>query len=371
MQGSFLSDAEFMNYVYNVRIRSLINCPVMVNEDDQLLTLSTCSYEFSGFRTVVVARKLREGEKATVNTEIATLNPFRYRSYYFDTETEFYFLKTRYYDPEIGRFMTIDDISYLDPESINGLNLYAYCGNNPVMRVDTTGCSWFSWLTSGLSLALGIALCFVPGGQAIGVSMIVGGSLGLIANAVSPAISQAIGGASSMANGLGAISTGFSLLSFGVPGIIAGIGMMLLGGVTMAFGANEIVSAVSGTNYIQEWTGMSDSAYGWTYLGLNVASSVGTSLGRWGMRLKATSIYNNTGKIKPYAVVSSDTKIVYYDGRGKMSWSTHLTNHGHPKQHPHVPHWHVELPHYPKGGFENRYQLFWELILRSFGGGHK
>lgn len=74
MQGSFLSDAEFMNYVYNVRIRSLINCPVMVNEDDQLLTLSTCSYEFTGFRTVVVARKLRDGEKATVNTEIATVN---------------------------------------------------------------------------------------------------------------------------------------------------------------------------------------------------------------------------------------------------------------------------------------------------------
>ncbi len=74
MQGSFLSDAEFMNYVYNVRVRSMINCPVMVNEDDQLLTLSTCSYEFAGFRTVVVARKLRDGEKATVNTEIATLN---------------------------------------------------------------------------------------------------------------------------------------------------------------------------------------------------------------------------------------------------------------------------------------------------------
>ena len=64
---------------------------------------------------------------------IANLNPFRYRSYYFDTETGFYFLKTRYYDPVIGRFMTIDDIRYLDPESINGLNLYAYCSNNPTI----------------------------------------------------------------------------------------------------------------------------------------------------------------------------------------------------------------------------------------------
>ncbi|MBQ7134286.1 MAG: class B sortase [Ruminococcus sp.] len=74
MQGSFLSDAEFMNFVYNCRVRSLFNCPVMVNEDDQLITLSTCSYEISNFRTVIVARKLREGETAKVNTEIATLN---------------------------------------------------------------------------------------------------------------------------------------------------------------------------------------------------------------------------------------------------------------------------------------------------------
>ena len=65
-------------------------------------------------------------------TDIASLNPFRYRSYYFDTETGFYFLKTKYYDPEIGRFTDIDDISYLNPESINGLNLYAYCFNNPM-----------------------------------------------------------------------------------------------------------------------------------------------------------------------------------------------------------------------------------------------
>lgn len=70
---------------------------------------------------------------------IATLNPFRYRSYYFDTEIGFYFLKTRYYDPEIGRFMTIDEISYLDPENINGLNLYAYCRNNPMMYCDPSG----------------------------------------------------------------------------------------------------------------------------------------------------------------------------------------------------------------------------------------
>ena len=122
-------------------------------------------------------------------TEIATLNPFRYRSYYLDTETGFYFLKTRYYDPEIGRFMTIDDISYLDTESINGLNLYAYCGNNPVMMIDNSGCApaLWQWLLSGLTLAAGIALCFVPGGQAFGVGLIVAGATSMTSNILSAA----------------------------------------------------------------------------------------------------------------------------------------------------------------------------------------
>ena len=72
--GSFKSKAQFMNYVYNLRIRSLINCPVSVNEDDQLLTLVTCSYEFNDFRTVVVARKCRKGESSEVDVAQATLN---------------------------------------------------------------------------------------------------------------------------------------------------------------------------------------------------------------------------------------------------------------------------------------------------------
>ena len=70
---------------------------------------------------------------------LGTLNPFRYRGYYYDTETGLYYLQTRYYDPEIGRFVTIDDVAYLDPDTVGGLNLYAYCNNNPVMCVDPMG----------------------------------------------------------------------------------------------------------------------------------------------------------------------------------------------------------------------------------------
>ena len=74
MQAEFGSDAEFMNFVYNVRVRSMFNIPVTVNENDQIITLSTCSYEFSNFRTVLVARKVRPDEDESVDVDLATVN---------------------------------------------------------------------------------------------------------------------------------------------------------------------------------------------------------------------------------------------------------------------------------------------------------
>ena len=70
---------------------------------------------------------------------IANANPYRYRSYRLDSGTGLYYLNARYYDPSIGRFISADSINYLDPSSGQGLNLYAYCGNNPVMYVDISG----------------------------------------------------------------------------------------------------------------------------------------------------------------------------------------------------------------------------------------
>ena len=60
-----------MPNIYNVKIRSLIDTLVDIKDDDKLLTLSTCSYEFDDFRTVIVARKVRDGEDISVNTESA------------------------------------------------------------------------------------------------------------------------------------------------------------------------------------------------------------------------------------------------------------------------------------------------------------
>ena len=123
------------------------------------------NYDAWGNHTVVNAN----GEELTEG--IGVLNPFRYRGYYYDTETGLYYLQTRYYDPETCRFISQDNIDYADPETINGLNLYAYCGNNPVMRTDYAGTSWNSfWNAVGRFLS-GLAL--IAFGAVISLSTVI------------------------------------------------------------------------------------------------------------------------------------------------------------------------------------------------------
>jgi len=65
-------------------------------------------------------------------------NPFRYRSYYYDTETGFYYLQSRYYDPTVGRFLNADGIIGANG-GIEGYNMFAYCNNNPINSTDING----------------------------------------------------------------------------------------------------------------------------------------------------------------------------------------------------------------------------------------
>ena len=83
-------------------------------------------------------------ELGVTNTSLnnhAVANPFRYRGYYYDTETGLYYLQSRYYNPEWGRFISSDTTDVLDAEtSLPGnVNLFAYAGNNPIMNIDPTG----------------------------------------------------------------------------------------------------------------------------------------------------------------------------------------------------------------------------------------
>ena len=87
-----------------------------------------------------------DGTEAS-SSSIGNLNPFRYRSYYYDTDTGLYYLMSRYYDSEIGQFISPDEVSYLEYNKITGFNLYAYCQCNPVNNRDPDGYApIFTWI---------------------------------------------------------------------------------------------------------------------------------------------------------------------------------------------------------------------------------
>ena len=82
-------------------------------------------------------------------------NPFRYRGYVYDEETGFYYLQSRYYNPEVGRFIS-SDVLLSTGQGVLGHNAYAYCGNNPASRIDTEGDLWDT-LFDVVSLCLSVA----------------------------------------------------------------------------------------------------------------------------------------------------------------------------------------------------------------------
>jgi len=82
---------------------------------------------------------------------ILTKNPFRYRGYYYDEETGFYYLNVRYYDPQVRRFISADDMEYLGAAgSVTGYNLFLYCGNSPVNYSDNSG-HLQEWIHNGIA----------------------------------------------------------------------------------------------------------------------------------------------------------------------------------------------------------------------------
>ena len=85
-------------------------------------------------------------------------NPFRYKGYYYDTETNLYYLINRYYSPDIYIFISPDSVNYLDIYRINGLNQYCYCYNNPVMYADPNGNIAFLIVTAIIGAAIGFGI---------------------------------------------------------------------------------------------------------------------------------------------------------------------------------------------------------------------
>ena len=172
------------------------------------------------------------GKVLSVTGTIAEINPIRYRGYYYDTETGLYYLNSRYYDPEIGRFVNADNADVLrdDPKTLLHNNLFAYCENNPVHREDVKGDRW-KWknVFTGIAIIAGVVaigtLCVASAGIAAPAFAVIGGGVisGMSAGTISTLmivsrISLYIAIDSSVAAGVAAYSSRTSADPFARPG---------------------------------------------------------------------------------------------------------------------------------------------------------
>ena len=99
-------------------------------------------------------------------------NPFRFKGYYYDKKLGMYYLNSRYYDPEVGRFISPDTTDILEvQDDLYDKNLYAYCDNNPVMRIDSSGTVWHL----AVGAVVSVAIQFVAD---VGIGLATGSSFG-------------------------------------------------------------------------------------------------------------------------------------------------------------------------------------------------
>ena len=110
------------------------------------------SYVYDAWGNCTVSTE--SGITVTERSIVRTYNPFRYRGYYYDADTGLYYLQSRYYNPQWGRFLNADGYASTG-QGLLGYNMYAYCGNNPVNRKDPAGQFWIT----ALVVAVVVTVC--------------------------------------------------------------------------------------------------------------------------------------------------------------------------------------------------------------------
>ena len=128
-------------------------------------------------------------------------NPFRYRGYVYDTETRLYYLESRYYDPETGRFISAD--VYLSTnQGVLGNNAFLYCGNNPANCKDEEGEFWnliagtvIGAIIGGVTQVVGNVIEGKDWNEGLGMALASGAASGLLASTGLGVGAQIVGGA--------------------------------------------------------------------------------------------------------------------------------------------------------------------------------
>ena len=281
-------------------------------------------YDANGTRTVEYAYDAfgKCTVKYSTISDLAYNNPIRYRGYYFDHETGLYYLNARYYNPQWRRFISPDDTAYLDPESVNGLNLYVYCNNDPVNNIDPSGHEWYNPLT------------WDWGEIVKGVGLII--------------------------TGVGAIAVGIVTLPYGGwISAVAGI-TILAGGGTALFGLSDVGEGITDYNVIQEAVFMgNENAYNLTENIFMYTAIAGTAIcGLYGATHTTFSSARSTPRTgNPHSGYYNRkfNTLTYYGKNGEMKYSMHLFDKGHQWIH-----WHTELPH--SKPINNFLAFVWEML---------
>ena len=240
IDGSLLTnDVKTVNYAYDERGAS----GMRVNGKYYYFVRNlfgdvTAIYDNSGVKKAEYSYDAWGTCYTTLDTDgLGSLNPFRYRGYYYISRIGLYYLTTRFYDYMTGRFVNADVPSICIDDGLTvpeGCNLYSYCLNNPISYVDPTGHSpkWWQWLLFGIGAALVVGAVTVLT-MGVGTSIMATTMAGTVIHgaAVGTLIGAGIGA------GLGAVIGG-ATSDWSVEGILEG--------AMIGFGVGAFVGAIAG-----------------------------------------------------------------------------------------------------------------------------
>ena len=130
------------------------------------------------------------GKLLTSTGDMADVNPLRYRGYFYDTETGLYYLKSRYYDPEVCRFINPDVFATSDIDGVLAANMFAYCENNPIRNTDSTGTIGADTLIRAATGAVTSLISGIVAGDR-GVELLVDVGMGALASALNTPLASA------------------------------------------------------------------------------------------------------------------------------------------------------------------------------------
>ena len=212
------------------------------------------SYTYDAWGNCSVSAE--EGITALQRAVLTTYNPFRYRGYFYDVETELYYLQSRYYNPEWCRFISPDawDVTLATPGALTDKNLFAYCDNNPVMRVDGDGEFW---------------------------NVLIGGAVGAVVGAIS---TKMAGGSTSEV--WVSVACGFVSGAFAATGLGGVVGQIAVGAITSAIdtGYQNYNDYISGEKSLDE-----------AVIGTLIDTAIGASLSAVGF--EGTSAFKESNKM--------------------------------------------------------------------------